>query len=378
MHTLHSIMSPRRRNNNSQKSQMRRRPNLGLAHRSRNRTLILDRVELIVETKQKPTPKLIPDPHKYNRDLRRQTLTRFTVLESLFTDTRSFKNPCKNAHVPSKRFLPASWLPPDQGKKVFPRTAEFSIVADPLRYEMQPSPTVLCRKGGMREMRKRIASPPTIRLKSESGYTAFGHSDSIQANKSQVIIVCMRTPGISAPPQYCCISHCSSWWSVWGGEIIVWAFHTTVGRRWIDGPTNHNVLPWKPSFLLCYLRSRTPALMSTHPARKLSFAHFDYPAGPCSLCSTELISILHLEDILPRDLDQILSSCQNTICVDHNGSIKYLNSPRPPSQLELHHLIQQLRLKPYSLEISPNFKASKILARNMISCATAAGLERKA
>lgn len=195
----------------SKKSDERREAQPWFAPQVAHRTLVVDRVELIVETQQKPTLKLIPDPHRYKRDLRRQTLTRFTVLESLFTDTRSFQNPCTNAHVPSKRLLPASWLPPDQGKKVFPRTAEFSVVADPLRYEMQPSPTVLCRKWGMRGMRKRIASPPTIRLQSESGYTAFGHSDSIQANKSQVIIMRMRTPGISAPPQYSCISHCSSW-----------------------------------------------------------------------------------------------------------------------------------------------------------------------
>ncbi len=49
-------------------------------------------------------------------------------------------------------------------------------------------------------MRKRIASPPTIRLKSESGYTAFGHSDTIQANKSQVIIIRMCTP--ASPPRH--------------------------------------------------------------------------------------------------------------------------------------------------------------------------------
>lgn len=60
-------------------------------------------------------------------------------------------------------------------------------------------------------------------------------------------------PGISAPPQYSCISHCSSWLRVWGGEIFVWAFHTTVGRRWIDGPTNHNVLTTLKAIVLTLL-----------------------------------------------------------------------------------------------------------------------------
>ena len=116
-------------------------------------------------------------------------------------------------------------------------------------------------------------------------------------------------------------------------------------------------------------RSRTPPLMSTQPAGKLLSAHLDRPAGSRPLCSTLSIPILHQADTLPSDLDQISSSYQNTISVEHNGSTR---CPNPKTIIWYSRSGSSLS----NLEISPNFKASKILVRNMISCTTPAGLRK--
>lgn len=146
-----------------------------------------------------------------------QRLTRFTVLESLFNDTRSCKTPCKTAHVPSNSLLHASWLPPDQGKKDFPRTAEFPIVADPLRYEMQPSPTVLCRKWGD----KRDEETNCIPADYPSQVTLHLGTQTLFKQ-----IMRMRTP--ASPPRHTILAFHTvlRGWAFWGAETILWAFHT--------------------------------------------------------------------------------------------------------------------------------------------------------
>lgn len=201
---------------------------------------------------------------------------------------------------------------------------------------------------------------------SVSSYTAFGHSGSFQANKSQVIIMRMCTP--ASPPRHTILE----FQSVLRRGINRLGIPHTVGHD--ESMVQQITIYYPESHCSCF------AIISTlqdssidddnQSGRKFFISSSWSPRWPRPLCFTELILILHPEDILPRDLDQILSSYQNTICVEHYGSIRYPNSPRPPSQLELHHLLQQLKLTPYNLEIFPNFKASKILVRKTISCAT--------
>lgn len=76
--------------------------------------------------------------------------TRFAVLESLLSDTRSSKTLARTlmSLQSSLRLHHGGHLTKENG---FPRTVEFSIVADPLRHEMQASPTVFHPNGGLRK-----------------------------------------------------------------------------------------------------------------------------------------------------------------------------------------------------------------------------------
>lgn len=151
-----------------------------------------------------------------------QRLTRFTVLESLFNDTRSFKNPCKTAHDPSNSFYLHHGCHPIKGWKFF--LGQLSFLSLQIRFAMRCSHHLqfYAEKGGW----KGWGSELHPRRLSVSSYTAFGHSDSIQANKSQVIIMRMRAP--ASPPRHTILAFHTvlRGWAFWGVETIVWAFHT--------------------------------------------------------------------------------------------------------------------------------------------------------
>lgn len=193
MHTC-TLSYPGRRNNNSTilKNVRWRETTILVCHRSRTEHLWSFRAESWeLRQHESRCGNLIPDPHKYKRDLRRRW-------QGLQFSNRSL--PIRGAPETLVKTLMSlqsvfylhHGCHPTKGRKFFLGQFEFPIVADPLRYEMQPSPTVLRRKGGKRGIREADCIPADYPSQVRSGYTAFGHSDSIQANKSQVIIMRMR------------------------------------------------------------------------------------------------------------------------------------------------------------------------------------------
>lgn len=243
MHTLHSIMSRRRNNNPTILKKVRWEK-----AQPWFTTACAHRILLIVsswESRQNESRrgKLIPDAHKYEKDLRRRwqglqfsnrSLPIRGAPKTLAQTLMSLQSVFYLHHgchpTRDESFSSDSW--------VFHSCRPASLWDAAIIY-------LLRRKGGKRGIGKRIASPPTIRLKSESGYTAFGHSDSIQASKSQVACAL----GISAPPQHCCIPTSFSWLRVWGGEIVVWAFHIMWDQQiTMYYPENHVLTISAPQF----------------------------------------------------------------------------------------------------------------------------------
>lgn len=318
---------------------MRENPNLDLpTGRAPN---IADRVELRVETKRKPRRSFDPwSPLLYNGDLRSRWQGSQFSNRSL-PICGAPKTLAKTLMSLQKCPLLAWWLPPQPKEESFSsyawvsyRCRSASLLDAAITYRFTP-------KRGKERDQEGIASPPTIRLKSKSGYTAFGHSDSIQANKSQMIILRMRMRIRHLRPATILL-HFKLFFLVDAlrrGNYHLSIPHTVCRRR-IDCPTNHNVLPWKSLFLLCYFPLQNSTI-DVNPARRQT--------SICSSWSPSWLttSLFHLINSNPASSWHVTKrSWSNLIILPeyHLCGAQWLNQM---SQPENYHLVQPLRLKPF-------------------------------
>ena len=133
-------------------------------------------------------------------------------------------------------------------------------------------------KGGLRKYVGCIPAdyPPRVR----SGYTAFGHSDSIQANKSQAIIMRMRTRHLRPAIILLRFKPFSLDEGLRRGNNLLGFPHSA------DGWSNKSQsITMRTIVLLSYFRSGSSESISTQPADKLLSNHLDRPAGSRLLCS---------------------------------------------------------------------------------------------